>query len=265
MKSHLWAVLIALAAIGPAVAVAPTDLALGAGADPTSSVSPSPSASPSPSPSASASVSAKAPANSNLVPTPPRTNLVAVVDPIAVPVRDGVLIRVGARNSGPRSITAPAGQSAVSLTLVFSSCCSLIFRVRSLGGCQIGYLYPPSWPEFPAEPRFINCSSGRTLRVGQTYWQSFVFPDLSSLASGVELRVSGYAEEPDDLDNRRKVVVRLAEPGSTLPVTGIRTFSVAGAGLALVFAGTMAIWYGRRRRPVQPTGSVQTFRDEGTS
>ncbi|HZM79036.1 MAG TPA: hypothetical protein VFC19_25180, partial [Candidatus Limnocylindrales bacterium] len=126
MKSHLWAVLIALAAIGPAVAVAPTDLALGAGADPTSSVSPSPSASPSPSPSASASVSAKAPANSNLVPTPPRTNLVAVVDPIAVPVRDGVLIRVGARNSG------------------------------------------------------------RTLRVGQTYWQSFVFPDLSSLASGVE-------------------------------------------------------------------------------
>ncbi|HZM82747.1 MAG TPA: hypothetical protein VFC19_44085, partial [Candidatus Limnocylindrales bacterium] len=130
--------------------------------DPTPSVLPSPSPSPSPSTAASAS----APTNSNLVAQPPRTNLTAVVDPIAVPVRDGVRIRVGARNSGPLSITAPAGQPAVILSLDIVACCSLIFKVRSLGGCPIGYRYPPDWPTSPEEPRGFDCSSGRTLRVG---------------------------------------------------------------------------------------------------
>jgi hypothetical protein len=50
---------------------------------------------------------------------PPRTNLTAIVDPIAVPVRGGVQIRVGTRNSGPLSGTAPADQPAVTLNLVF--------------------------------------------------------------------------------------------------------------------------------------------------
>jgi LPXTG-motif cell wall-anchored protein len=280
MKSHLRAGLIALASVpialtatGSAAAVTlpeqPAHTALvNTLIDPTPSVSPSPSPSPSPSaaesPWPSTAASASAPTNSNLDPEP-RTNLTAVVDPIAVPVRDGVLIRVGVRNSGPLSITAPAGQPAVTLSLVIDLCCLLIAQVKSLGGCQIGYSYPPNWPTFPAEPRRFDCSSTRTLRVRETYWESFVFPNLSSLARGVSVAVRGYAQDPDDRDNRRNVVVRLAGPGSSLPVTGTRTFSIAGAGLALVIAGTMAIWYGRRRRLIQPTGSVHTVADESTS
>jgi len=59
--------------------------------------------------------------------------------------------------------------------------------------------------------------------------------------------------------------VRLGRPGSTLPVTGTSTIGVAGAGLTLVIAGTIAIWYGRRRRQVQPAGSLQTGGDESLS
>jgi len=50
-----------------------------------------------------------------------------------------------------------------------------------------------------------------------------------------------------------------------LPVTGTSTIGVAGAGLTLVIAGTIAIWYGRRRRQVQPAGSLQTGGDESLS
>jgi len=266
MKGYLYVGLIALASVPIAlIATGSTAVAGSPGeparmalfnilTDPTPAVSPSPSparsASASPQPSTAASASAST--NSNLLAEGPHSNLAAVVDPIAVPVDGGVLIRVGARNSGPLPITAPAEQPAVSLSLVIDQCCWLIFQVKSLGGCEIGYTLPPNWPTFPEEPHRYDCSSTQTLRVGETYWQSFVFPDLSSLADGVSVIVSGNTQEEDDRDNKRDVVVRLAVPGSSLPETGARTVDVAGAGLALVIAGTMAIWYGRRRRPARP-------------
>ena len=268
MKSHLRTGLIALASVpialattGPAAAItAPGERAdtalVHVLTDPTPSVSPSPSPSASLSAAASpsAAASTSAPTNANLDPDEPRTNLTAVVDPIAVPVRDGFLIRVGARNSGPRSITAPAGQPSVALSLVFYPY-FLISGVRSLGGCQVGYYYPahPDPNGFPPpEPYYYACSSTRTLRVGETYWQSFVFGNLAILDFDVSVAVGGYAQDSQESDNGRKVVVRLGKPGSSLPVTGPSTVSVAGAGLALVLAGTLAIWYGRLRRRVAP-------------
>jgi hypothetical protein len=176
------------------------------------------------------------------------------VDPIAVPVRDGFLIRVGARNSGPRSITAPAGQSAASLRLVFTMCCLHKSLVRSLGGCEIGYWYPPSWPTTPEEPHYYDCSSHkRTLKVNETYWESFVFTYFPSDSKNVSVDVAGYAQDTNESDNSRNLVVRVGQPGSSLPVTGPRTVSIVGAGFALVIAGALAIWYGRRRRLIRPT------------
>jgi hypothetical protein len=131
----------------------------------------------------------------------------------------------------------------------------LFAQVKSLGDCQIDYRYPPNWPTLPAEPYRYHCSSTRTLRVGDTYWQSFVFPDLSSIATGVSVTVSGSVQDPDNRDDSRRVVVRLAKPGSSLPVTGPPAIAVAGAGLVLVVVGTMATWYGRRRRPIRPAGA----------
>jgi len=286
MKGHLRAGLIALASMPIALAAtgsaaaatrpdAPAHTALvHTLTEPASSVSPLPSASPSAkksaseqsseSPLPSAAASARELTDSHFVPQGPRTNVTAVVDPIAVPVRDGILIRLGARNSGPRSITAPAGKPAASLSLTFYPF-GLISEVKSLGGCEVRYYYPHSWPKLPEEPFSFHCSSTRTLRVGETYWQSFVFPDLSRPSNGVTFGVSGYAQDPKASDNSRKIVVRLAKPGSTLPVTGNATISVAGTGLALVIAGTVAIWCGRRRRPVQPAGSIRTVGDESAT
>jgi LPXTG-motif cell wall-anchored protein len=257
MKGYLRAGLIALASVpialtangcaaSASVADEPAQVALvHTITDRTPPVSPMPSQSVSQWPSTPASASAST--ISNLLPERPRTNLTAVVDPIAVPVHDGVQIRIGARNSGPLPITAPADQPAVTLSLGIDMCCALFAFVKSLGGCPIVYRYPPKWPAFPEEPERYDCTSTHTLQVGQTYWQSFVFPYISDLASGVWVAVSGNAQDPNDRDDRRGVVVRLAKPGSSLPVTGAGTVNIAGAGLALIIAGTMAIWYGRRK------------------
>jgi hypothetical protein len=287
MKCHLSAGLILVvslpillaatgSAAGSATAVSPPDgpphtALVQTIADPTPSVSPSPLPSPSPSPSVSPSPStesASPPTDPNPLSQAPRTNLTAVVDPIAVPVRYGVQVRVGVRNSGPRSITAPDGQAAASLSLIFQHCCLLMPGVRSLSSCPIGYIYPPSYPWMPALPIRFDCSSPKsTLLAGDTYWESFVFPIIprSPDPETVSVNVSGYAQDTDLSDNSRTVVVRLANPGSSLPVTGPRTISVAGTGLALLVAGTVSIWYGRRRRLTQPTDADPTITDETTS
>jgi LPXTG-motif cell wall-anchored protein len=90
------------------------------------------------------------------------------------------------------------------------------------------------------------------MAVGETYWQSFVFPDLSGFRYGLRVEVAGFAEDPDPSDNKRTVVVHLAAPTSSLPQTGTRPITVAITGLALIFAGAGAIWYGRRRRLIRP-------------
>src|SRR5215216_2291873 len=68
---------------------------------------------------------------------PPVTNLQAVVDPIAVKVDDGIRVRIGMRNAGPRSITAPAGTAAAWFTLYIVDH-TTASAVRSVGGC--GYV-----------------------------------------------------------------------------------------------------------------------------
>ena len=186
----------------------------------------------------------------------PRTNLQAVVDPIAVQVRDGVRIRVGMRNAGPRSITAPAGTPATTFNLYIVSS-AYINRVRSVGGC--GYLAetPPRGdpPVIDVPVSFFTCVSDRTLRVGETFWQAFVFPDLSGFGLGVTIIGSGYADDPVPGDNSRRVQVRLGgtdgDPG--LPVTGPAVASLAGSGLALIAVGVLVLRLTRRRRA--PGGS----------
>jgi hypothetical protein len=284
MKSHLRAGLIALASVpmvlsatgSAAAAILPDGPAATALvhtlADPTPSVSPSSSPSPSASESPSTAASASASTASNLD-SPPRTNLTAVVDPVAVRVRDGDLIRIGVRNSGPRSITAPAGPPAATVSLIIDDCCLFISQVKSLGNCEVRWFYPPQFPPIPfppnqrpPEPRGFNCHSPRTLRAGTTYWQSFIFPHHSADADPqVLISVFGYAEDPKDSDNSLLATAHLAKPGASLPVTGPKTIGVAGAGLALVLAGAVAIWYGRRRRQGQPTGSVPTIADISAS
>jgi len=274
MKSHLRAGLIVLASMPIALAAAGSAAAIAAPADPTPSASAVPSPSPSPSPSASASVadttaSPDTPAIADAASARPRTNLTAVFDPIAVPMRDGFgysyRIRVGVRNSGPRSISLPTGSSAVGfmLTLYWTA------PSRSLGGnCEYSPELPPIDGQRPMPARYF-CASGPTLRAGETYWQSFVFGGVIFSQYSTDLAIYGYAEDtnPNDNrcrvnDNRCKVAVRLAEPGSGLPVTGTSTIGVAGVGLTLIVAGVIAIWYSRRRRPTQPAGSTPNVSDE---
>jgi hypothetical protein len=225
----------------------------GTTADPGPSASPSPS--PSSSPAAAASTApADTPATSDVASARPRTNLTAVFDRNAVPVRDGYRVRVGVRNSGPLSISAPAGQSAATfrLSIAWSG------PVTSLGDCE----YHPEIPPFLelASIAYFECRSGPTLRVGQTYWESFVFPNLSYFAHSVRIEATGYAEDPNTGDNWCDVVVRVASSG--LPVTGTSPLGVAGAGVALMVVGVIAIWYGRRRRAIQPTADPgQAFTD----
>jgi hypothetical protein len=260
MKVNLRTMLIALASVQIALAATGSVAAIGAPTEPipstSGSPSPSPSASQSPSPSATPSMaettaSPIASAISDLAAAPARTNLTAVFDPIAVPARDGqwegFRVRVGVRNSGPRSISAPAGSPAVQfrLTLFWTG------PSRSLdSGCEHAYETFPT-PEEPPRPAYYVCRSGPTLRAGETYWRSFFFSNAYGSTSRSELVVSGYAEDTNHSDDKRMVVVRLAEPGSGLPVTGARPIGVAGIGLTLIVAGVIAIWYGRRRRLTQ--------------
>jgi hypothetical protein len=202
---------------------------------------------PSASSAAAAAGSAGAPTDPQILSAPPRTNLTAVLDPIAVPVHDGFLVRVGVRNSGPRSISAPTGQSAAAFTLTFGASGYL---VKSLGGCDYVPEMPPDLgpPISHGRPAYFACHSGRTLRVNQTYWQSFVFPHLDGFRYGVWLAVTGYAEDPEPGDDSRDVVVRVARPGEALPVTGTTPISVASVGFMLIIVGALAIRYGRHRR-----------------
>jgi LPXTG-motif cell wall-anchored protein len=175
-----------------------------------------------------------------------RTNLTAVFDPVAVPVSDGLRIRVGVRNSGPGSISLPTGMSAVGfqLTLFWSG------PSRALGNCRYSEETPPMEGS-PPRPAYYECGSGPTLRAGETYWESFIMCGLVLLKDRTQLAVAGHVEETFPSDNTVNVNVRLAPPGSGLPVTGTSAVGVAGAGLALIIVGITAVWYGRRRRPVQ--------------
>lgn len=202
-------------------------------ADPTPTVSSIGTASASP--SASAEVTT-APAEISAM---PRTNLTAVFNPVAVPVTDGYRVTVGVRNSGPRSIIAPADQPATTFRLEIS----WTGPSTSLGGCE----YAPERPPIggPGSMAFYTCRSGRTLRVGDTYWQSFVFPN-THFFTGLRIVASGYADDPNPGDNWRDVEVRVAGPGS-LPVTGAQPIGFVGCGLVLIIVGCVAIWYGRRK------------------
>jgi LPXTG-motif cell wall-anchored protein len=239
MKGHLRAVLIALVSLP--IAFGPIR-SLAAVTDASPSVSPSAS----PTPSASASPTWNGPAASpDAVTDRPHTNLTAVFDQIAVPVRDGYRVRVGVRNSGPLSISAPAGQSAATFRLLIS----WTGPVTSLGGCA----YQPEIPPWLGRPSvaYFDCRSGPTLRVGQTYWESFVFPHLSYFTYPVLVVATGYADDPNAGDNQCNVVVRVASSGSGLPVTGTSPFGLAGVGFVLVVVGSAAVWSARRRRRIQ--------------
>lgn len=171
-----------------------------------------------------------------------RTNLQAVVDPVAVPVPDGVRVRVGVRNAGPQS-TGPVGFALVVIPSVY------INRVRAVGGdCD----YIPETPAVPGEPWFpqsyFTCRTGRALLVGQTFWQSFIFPDINSFGSNVFIEI-GTDNDPVPSDNTRTVVIRLGSGGGGgLPVTGTSLTAILGGGLALVCAGTLVVALTQRRR-----------------
>lgn len=241
-RTIVWPVAVA----GAAIAI----LAFPAAALPASAVDATPTATGTPSASATVAATVTPQASAGAA-ARPRTNLQAVVDPVAVPVRDGVRVRVGIRNAGPRSITAPVGVPAASFTLhiVYSI---YINRVRSLGGCAYQPETPPHGDppviDFPVS--FFNCQSGRTLRAGATYWQSFIFPDLSGFRYGVWLDSDGYADDPVGADNSRNVVVRLGGSGDGpgLPITGVLLVPLVGGGLALILVGVLAFLPGRRRR-----------------
>jgi hypothetical protein len=182
---------------------------------------------------------------------PPRTNLQAVVDPIAVKVHDGVRIRVGMRNAGPRSITAPVGYPATSFRLYIVT--SMFGGGQSLSGCH----YEPETPPHGDPPvvdipvAYFMCDSGRTLRTGETYWQSFVFRDLRAFDHGnITISGDGYADDPVERDNTRTVVVRLGSGGGGpgLPVTGTSLKPLLGGGLAVILVGTLAFLLARRHR-----------------
>jgi LPXTG-motif cell wall-anchored protein len=259
MEQHLRAILATLVAapIALAAAVAFASPAPDVKADrvavnesaPVPTVS-DPSLTPSPSamvagPSASASIAANAAA------AMPRTNLTAVFDPIAVPVSNGYRIRVGVRNSGPRSINAPTAQPAARFQLDILA----TGPVTSLGGCEYVPELPPS-PPYPARWAYFLCRSGSTLRTGQTYWESFDFPSLTYFEYTVRVTASGYADDPDPSDNTCKVKVRAGQPGPGLPVTGSTPISVAGIGAALILTGAAVLWVGRRRRLMRSTKSA---------
>jgi LPXTG-motif cell wall-anchored protein len=174
---------------------------------------------------------------------PPRTNIRAVFDPVAVAVSGGVRVRVGARNAGPGSIHAPEGTPAVAFQLdIYHP--GYVDRVRSLGGCGYAVSHRGEIPH-----SFFTCNSGPTLRAGDTYWQSFVFPDLSGFTQGVHLAVGGYVDDTRT-DNTVDVVVRLGHPAGRLqlPATGNRPVLIGAAGLAMLLTGSLAFWSARRRR-----------------
>jgi hypothetical protein len=182
---------------------------------------------------------------------PAGTNLTAVVDPIAVKVAEGFRIRVGARNSGPNSITVSAGQAAVVMH-VYVVPGWWVGRVRSLGYCGFVPETPPRGdpPVVDIPISFFECIFRGTLLVGQTYWESFIFPDLPSSRGAVWIVVD--STDANSSDNRRDVVVRLAhadDPGGGLPVTGYRPLLAAGIAIALLVAGALMLWSGRRRTP----------------
>lgn len=184
-----------------------------------------------------------------------RTNVQAVVDPIAVKVGDGVRVRVGMRNAGPRTVSTP-GRAAVMFQLYVVGSSQGVW-VRSLGGCQFVPESPPQGnpPIIDVPVGFFACESGSTLRVGETFWQSFIFPNLDAFESdpryGYGVRISGGGPLVDDLvpsDNHKDVKVRLGNASQGLPVTGGFPISVAAGGLGLILAGAVIIWTTRRRR-----------------
>jgi len=249
MLSRVVVRVVVRVAVAAAVAGVGLILPMVAVADP--SAAPDTGASGSPSPSLSSSAGPTGSADETTATAMPRTNVQAVVDPIAVRVRDGVRIRVGMRNAGPRSITAPVGTPAVTFNLYIVSS-AYINRVRSLGGCGYVAETPPRGdpPVIDVPVSFFACASGRTLRVGETFWQAFVFPDLSGFDLGVTIDGSGYADDPVPADNSRTVRVRLGgsdgggAPG--LPATGAAVGPLAGGGLALIVAGVLLLRITRR-------------------
>lgn len=244
-------VMIALPAAAAHAGTEPAPVASSPAASPSSPApvasSPSPVPSSLPTPTAPASSAPLEMAANGLA----GTNLTAVVDPRAVKVADGYRIRVGVRNSGPRSVTASVGHEAV-LMQVYVVSGNWLRRTRSLGNCRLVSETPPYGdpPVIDVPVSYFDCRFRGTLRVGQTYWESFIFPELPSSRGAVWIVAEGA--DTNSSDNWRYVVVRLArtdDRGGGLPVTGNRPLVAAGIAIALLLAGALMLWSGRRRAP----------------
>lgn len=181
-------------------------------------------------------------------------------------------VRVGVTNRGPNTSPAGVGKAAVIFFSERSGAARHPLDSYPAGCTFVPESLPTSYPDGPWYPdvpvSHWICTSTAELRVGQTWWLTFVGPFEPSKG---HIDVSSGGPDLNPANDRADIIIgatavpttrppgrptgnsatRPAPPtagGSGLASTGTRVIGIIGLGLALVLVGLLTIRVANRRR-----------------